>query len=107
MGQILIKGRTDAIKLDNETCRNIKDRWLGNLEKGIEKSDKNDILDLGDAWAGTYGQIKTVEIDPEHRKTSPQEEIKPLSEAQIQANRTKMKQMREDMEAKGILRKKN
>lgn len=63
MAKIFIKGRREPIEVPYQTAKHVKKNWLG-LE-GMDKRAKDDALDLGDAYAGTYGEIKGIELQVE------------------------------------------
>lgn len=81
MAKIRIIGRSEEITVDNEKARKIKSRWLGDESKGIPKAEKGDLLDLGD-WSGTYGSIRSIELDRWHQPNAPlnEGEVKQLAE---------------------------
>lgn len=105
MSQIYIKGKPDPIRVTNTVGREIKKLWLG--DDNVEPADKNRVLDLGDAWAGVYGQIKSIEIDPEYKPTKVDEDInKPETDADREKRRLGYKRVRESLESQGIISKK-
>ena len=63
MALICVTGRRDPIEISNDRAKVLKEKWLD------EKTPKDKRLDL-DIWAGTYGQIKTIELTSERRYTS-------------------------------------
>jgi len=107
MGIILIKGRERPIIRSNEIVRVVKDRWLGNKDEGVQKAQPSDQLDFGDEWSGTYGQIKSIEIEPVRSKPKPEDDYNAeLTPTQQEANKARLARMRADLEAKGILKPK-
>lgn len=70
MATIKIKGRTDPLRIPNDRARKLKERWLGDPNRSIEKAPRTDIIDLGD-WCGEYGQIASIELD----KAPPSEHV--------------------------------
>ena len=61
MAIIKIRGRKEVIEVDNARGRQVKLLRFGDVN-GKGKADPHDDLDLGDAWAGTIGQVEWVEI---------------------------------------------
>lgn len=70
MAKIKIRGRKEAITIEDDRARQIKVLRFGNSD-GIGKADPHDDLDLGDEWAGMLGQVDWIELDrkPEVMKT--------------------------------------
>lgn len=103
MAKIHIKGRADPINVNNQMGREIKKIWLG--EDLTPPADTNRKLDLGDAWAGVYGQIKSVEIEPDYRKvdkpSEPEPEMTPF-EKQRSQRRMRMVKHNVGRMAKGL-----
>lgn len=56
MAKIIIKRREDPIFIENERAERLRSKWLD------ENTPRSDLVSLGD-WAGTYGDIKSVEIE--------------------------------------------
>lgn len=72
MAKIKIKGRIEAIELDNARAQKIKDRKFG--DNGVEKADPQDLVDLGD-WSGEYSRIVEIDMDKDERtRVDPQEQ---------------------------------
>lgn len=104
MAYINIIGRKDPVKVNNQDARIIKKIWLG--DEKTPPADKDRPLDLGDVWAGKYGQIRNVELEPEY-KPKPEDKPEPeLTEEQKAINRERFKRMRKDMEKIGLLKPK-
>lgn len=103
MALIFIKGKSDPIRVSNQTGRGIKKIWLG--DDNVEPADTNRKLDLGDAWAGVYGQIKSIEIEIDYRKVEKPSEPEPeLTEAQKERSQHRMKMVKHNVGrmAKGL-----
>lgn len=67
MARVKIRGRKDAIEIEDSRARQIKVLRFGKPD-GTGKADPHDDLDLGDDWAGMLGQVDWIELD---RKTVP------------------------------------
>lgn len=105
MAQINIIGRKDPIKVDNKDARIIKKIWLGDAL--TPAADKDRPLDLGDVWAGKYGQIRNIELEPEHiPKKNEDDYSADLTPEQKERNKLKFQEMRKNMESIGLLRPK-
>lgn len=65
MSVIKIRGRADPIFLPYEQAKWIKQRKFGDdtVNPPIPKALPSDLLDLGDQWSGTYGQINSIELN--------------------------------------------
>lgn len=103
MAQIFIKGKADPIRVSNEVGRGIKKIWLG--DDNTEPADTNRKLDLGDAWAGVYGQIKSIEIEADYRKVEKPSEPEPeMTPEQQQRAKHRMQMVRHNVGrmAKGL-----
>jgi len=105
MAYINIIGRKDPIRLNNKDARIIKKIWLG--DEKTPPADKDRALDLGDVWAGKYGQIKNIELEPEYKsKPEEQEYHRELTPEERERNRIRLAAMRKDMEKIGLLKPK-
>jgi len=89
MAYISIIGRKDSIKVDNKDARIIKKIWLG--DDKTPRADKDRDLDLGDVWAGKYGQIRNIEIESDYKKTDTSQVLPELTEEQRKINAHRMK----------------
>lgn len=67
MALIYIKRRLEALEVDAEKARQIKDRWRGT--EFIEKRKPTDQLDIG-PWSGSYGEIASIDLTPTTAVTS-------------------------------------
>jgi hypothetical protein len=101
MAFINIIGRKEPVKVSNEIARVAKKRWLG--EENTAPADKDDILDLGDTWAGKYGQIKSIELEIEKKYEAEADyEPKVRTEAEKQMIRQKLQEAKSKLFAKGV-----
>lgn len=60
MAFIKIRGRLEAIQVDDARARKIKERKFG-VEGIVAKAEPNELIDLGD-WSGEYGRIVEIEM---------------------------------------------
>lgn len=83
MARIKIRGRFEAIEIDNARAQKVKDRKFGN--NGVEKAEPQELVDLGN-WAGEYGRIVEIELDSTRREVSAEsrEEIHKREEKEAQ-----------------------
>jgi len=104
MAYIYIIGRKDPVRVSNPMGREIKKRWLGHdVVPGVDKEVK---LDLGDAWSGKYGQIRSIEIEAE-TKQKPKEEQEPeISPEKREMIKRKLREIRAHYEKVGVLKPK-
>lgn len=74
MSLIKIKGRPDPIRLSYERAKKIKQRKFGDdtVSPPVSKASPSDLIDLGDEWCGTYGQIISIELGDKPRPVQPQ-----------------------------------
>lgn len=101
MAFINIIGRKEPVKVSNDIARVAKKRWLG--EENTPPADKDDILDLGDAWAGKYGQIKSIELEIERKyEIETKEEPKIRTEAERLMIKQKLQEAKNKLFAKGV-----
>lgn len=68
-GFIYIKRKKDPIEVTEDRARKIKLLRFGN--DGENKADPEELIDLGDEWAGKLGEITAVEIKKDVPKTKP------------------------------------
>lgn len=64
MATIKIRGRTDALIVDDSVAKKIKDRKFG-VEGHVTKAEPNDLLEIshgGGTWCGEYGRITEIDI---------------------------------------------
>lgn len=64
MSLIKIKGRVDGIKVSYSTAKKIKQMKFGDdtVFPVISKAKATDLIDLGEEWAGEFGQIASIQI---------------------------------------------
>jgi hypothetical protein len=74
MSIIKIKGRADPIFRPYEIAKKIKQRKFGDdtVSPVVPKASSNDLLDLGDEWSGSYGQVISIELNDKPRASQPQ-----------------------------------
>lgn len=89
------------IKVSNERGREIKKKWLGG--NGIPPVDKESVLDLGDVWAGKYGEIRAIEIEFENRINQKEEVQRPKTPEEQAKITAKLEQIRKNLMEKGLL----
>lgn len=102
MSIIRIKRRADPIVRPYEIAKKIKQRWTGDADAGVKKAEKDTILDLGDEFCGTYGQIDTIELNDKPRAPQPLElPEKPLTPEEEKERLAKLEEIRASIQ--GIL----
>jgi hypothetical protein len=79
MARVKIRGRKDAIEIEDSRARQIKVLRFGRPD-GTGKADPHDDLDLGDDWAGMLGQVDWIELD---------RVVKPSQTKAVQVNATR------------------
>lgn len=110
MSVIKIRGRSDPVFRPYAVAKKIKQRKFGDdtVTPPISKASPSDLIDLGDEWSGSYGQIVSIELNDKPQPAQLQsEEDKPQTPEQKEANRKVLAEMRKDMEARGILKPRN
>lgn len=109
MSVIKIKGRSDPLFRPYAVAKKIKQRKFGDdgVSPPIPKASPSDLIDLGDEWSGTYGQIISIELNdkPEPPRLAEEAVIEITPEVEAM-RRKKLDETREWLEAKGILKKK-
>lgn len=109
MAILKIKRRTEVIIRPYEFMKKIKQRWGGDdtVTPPIEKASKDAVLDLGDEYTGTYGQIESIELNDRPRASQSEPEDVPLSDEEKKSNRHALEKVRKDLEEQGFLGKKS
>lgn len=106
MAIIHIAGRKETIRVTNERGRQIKLNRFG--DDFHSKVDPNDDLDLGDVWAGKYGQIRAVEIEVEIPKTiKVQEWEREPTREERERGRELIAKARKNLEKQKLIKTKN
>ncbi len=109
MSVIKIRGRSDPIFRPYEVAKKIKQRKFGddNVSPPIPKASPSDLIDLGDEWSGSYGQITSIELnDKPQPPRIASEDDRPLTpEEKVRADKAR-EETREWLIEKGIINKK-
>lgn len=73
MSIIKIKGRADPIFRPYEVAKKIKQRKFGDetTSPKVLKASPSDLIDLGDEWSGSYGQIVSIELNDKPKAVQP------------------------------------
>jgi hypothetical protein len=106
MSIIRIKGRKEPINVAFSVAVQIKQRKFGDstARPPVVKALSTDILDLGDIWAGQYGQILEIEINDRPRANLRQIERPKMTPEQREALRKKIDEVRKHLEMNKIIK---
>lgn len=77
MARIFIKRKDAPLIVGNEIAKKVKISWTD------ETVPRDKFLSIGSLWAGTYGDIKDVELDIEKKPEKPVPIISPEEKERI------------------------
>lgn len=104
MGIIKIKGRSEPIIRPYDIAKKVKQRKFGDdtISPPIQKASPSDLIDLGDEWSGTYGQIISIELNDKPKPVQIEEHIELTLDEKKQRGK-KLKETREWLKERGII----